>query len=290
MNRLVWRVLETVGQWAAGAYVVGPALSDALRACQALEARGYSSTMCAWNADASPPDENAARYAEAIDAISTERLDCYLSLKAQEVDFSPLRMRALFDRSSARGVRIHFDCRGPEQADRMFALIEALPRSAGSVGCTIPGRWRRSLADADRAAALGLPVRIVKGQWADPEEPGIDLSEGFLAIVERLAGRAPKVAVATHDAALARRSLARLRNAGTPAELELLYGLPSRRALAVARAMEVPVRVYIPYGFPRMPYLVAEMKRNPRIAWWTLRDLVRGRLAPDFSLPSGRSR
>ncbi|MFI4989046.1 MAG: proline dehydrogenase [Alphaproteobacteria bacterium] len=289
MNRLLWRVLDVVGEWAAGAYVVGPELSDAVRACRALEARGFSSTICAWNADGSPIEENAARYAAALDAIKTEKLDCYVSLKAQDLAFSPERVAELFARAAALGGGIHFDSRGPEQAERMFSLIGALPLSSGTVGCTIPGRWRRSPADADRAAALGLRIRIVKGQWDDPEVPGIDLREGFLAVVERLAGRARKVSVATHDAALARLALERLRGAGTAAELELLFGLPARRALAVAKAMGVPVRVYIPYGFPRRPYLFSEVKRNPRIAWWVLRDLVRGRLSPDFSLPRGRA-
>ena len=290
MSRIVWHALDLVGRWAASAYVVGPALPDALAACKALEARGFASTICAWNADGSPPDENAARYGAAVDAIKAERLDCYLSFKAQEVDFSATRVRALFERAAAEGVRIHFDCRGPEQTDRMFELIEGLPLSAGLVGCTIPGRWRRSLADADRAAALGLPIRVVKGQWEDPEARDIDLTSGFLAVIERLAGRARAVAVASHDAALARLSLDRLCAAGTACSLELIYGLPSRRALAVAQDLAVPVRVYIPYGFPRMPYLVAEMKRNPRIALWVMRDLVRGSLAPDFSLPRGQRR
>jgi len=290
VNRLLRRALDVVGEWVAGAYVVGPELADAVRACHALEARGYSSTICAWNADGRSVEDNAARYAAAADAIKAEKLDCYLSFKAPDLGFSPERVQELFTRAAARGVSIHFDCHGPEEADGMFSLIAALPLSAGVVGCTIPGRWRRSLTDADRAVELGVRIRIVKGQWADPEAPGIDSREGFLAVVERLAGRALRVSVATHDAVLARRALERLRDAGTAVELELLFGLPARRALAVAKEMGVPVRVYIPYGFPWRPYLFSQVKRSPRIVWWVLRDLVRGRLSPDFSLPRGRTK
>jgi proline dehydrogenase len=97
-----------------------------------------------------------------------------------------------------------------------------------------------------------------------------------MAIVDRLAGRASHVAVATHDAPLAREALRRLRRAGTSAELELLLGLPIRRAAAAARAAGVGIRCYVPYGQPALPYRLRATRQNPRIAWWLARDLLLG--------------
>ena len=67
-----------------------------------------------------------------------------------------------------------------------------------------------------------------------------------MQLIDRLAGRAAHVAVATHDAELAERALVRLSAASTPAELELIHGLPMRAAGDVARRLHVPVRIYIP--------------------------------------------
>jgi proline dehydrogenase len=133
------------------------------------------------------------------------------------------------------------------------------------------------LRDADLAVELQLKTRIVKGQWPDPEHPDMDLREGFLAVVDRLAGRARRVAVATHDALLAREALHRLTAAGTPCELELLFGLPMRAARQVARDLGVSTRVYIPYGHSWVPYALSWVKQNPRVLWWVFSDATFGR-------------
>ena len=116
---------------------------------------------------------------------------------------------------------------------------------------------------------------MVKGQWAG--EPDLPLHSGFLAVVDRLAGRVPAVGVATHDWRLASEAITRLRNAGTPCELELLYGLPLVRAAAVARRLETPVRIYVPYGRGWLPYALSRAFSSPRTVARLARDLVRRR-------------
>jgi proline dehydrogenase len=145
-----------------------------------------------------------------------------------------------------------------------------------NLGCTIPGRWLRSVDDARVACQWRLRVRVVKGQWADPRDPNVDMRSGFLKVIDGLCGRASSVAVATHDLPLAREAIGRLREAGTPSELELLYGVPCRGAVRLGRDLEVPVRFYVPQGQPRLPYLVNHARRNPRVLGWLARDVVRG--------------
>jgi proline dehydrogenase len=99
------------------------------------------------------------------------------------------------------------------------------------------------------------------------------MREGFLAVIDRLAGRASHVAVATHDAPLARESLARLRKKNTPCELELLYGLPLKPARRAAQETGVSVRMYLPYGHGWVPYCISQVYEHPRILWWVLKDL-----------------
>ena len=120
---------------------------------------------------------------------------------------------------------------------------------------------------------MGLNVRVVKGEWIDRTHKENHPGKGFLEIVDRLAGRARHVAVATHNRGLAREALQRLRSAGTSCELEVLMGYPLSRVFPVAQAAGVPVRMYVPYGTPAPPYSLSEVKRNPRVAGWVLRDL-----------------
>src|SRR5207247_3807890 len=127
-------------------------------------------------------------------------------------------------------------------------ILVMLLRAGVYFGTTLPGRWKRSAADALWAAESGLTVRVVKGQWADPSNPAQDLRAGFLEVIDQLAGRAPHVAVATHDVPLAAEAIARLRSAGTSCEMELLHGLPMKASLRLARKLAVNLRVYVPYG------------------------------------------
>jgi proline dehydrogenase len=71
---------------------------------------------------------------------------------------------------------------------------------------------------------------------------------------------------------LARRALVILKNAGTPCELELLYGFPKQGVLKATRALKVPVRFYLPYGHAWLPYALRQAVSKPRILWWLLRD------------------
>jgi proline dehydrogenase len=117
-------------------------------------------------------------------------------------------------------------------------------------------------------------VRVVKGQWEDPDNPKLDMRRGFLEVIDELAGKAVHVAVATHDPPLAREAVRRLKKAGTSCELELIYGLPMNAVMQVATEHQLPVRLYVPYGKSYMPYALSHLRKNPRVVWWFVRDTL----------------
>src|SRR5262249_11246170 len=159
----------------------------------------------------------------------------------------------------------------PETVDATFNLITKAREIYPKLGCTLPGRWPRSVFDADRAAEMGLRVRVVKGQWADLSVD-INPEQGFLNIIDRLgAQRARHVAVATHHPNLARTALSRLLTTGTSCELELLYGLPSQSLIRIGRELNVPVRMYVPFGRAWLPYRLKQIPGNPRLVAWFIR-------------------
>jgi proline dehydrogenase len=184
---------------------------------------------------------------------------------------------AELDMASARTERpLHIDALSPETVDTTWQLLQAAPR-AGQIGVTLPGRWRRSAADASLAERLGLRVRIIKGQWADPAANGVDPARGFLDVVDRMCGHSGGVGVATHDVPLLTESLRRLNAAGTPSTAELLFGMPFGAPARTARRLGVPIRVYVPYGRAGPPYGIADVTDRPVAAWWLVQDLVLGK-------------
>src|SRR5438128_12240774 len=200
LMRTCWRPLA---KRAAKAYVAGPGLIDAVDVARRLNRAGIAGTIGFWNDERDRPRSVAQAYFDVCAAVAVDRLNCALSIKAPAVQFDAGLLNEVLERGRRTGLRIQFDSLGPESTDRTFAAIARMLPFPPGLGCTLPARWRLSLRDAESAVELGLHVRVVKGQWADPEGPEGDVRANYLAIVDRVAGRARSVAVATHDAALA---------------------------------------------------------------------------------------
>lgn len=255
----------------------GATLNDALRVVRTLAAEGHACTLGYFDDGAQPPREVAEQSAAIVDVVATLDRPGYVSIKAPALRYELEALDRVLARCRLRAVRAHFDSHDLGHAEMTLACAERALDLGGAAGLTLPGRWRRSLDDAEHVCALGIRARVVKGEWPDPEQPRADARAGFLAVVDALVAHgAAEVAVATHDPPLAREALRRLGSAGVRCELELLHGLPRRGVLAVAQEIGVPVRVYVPYGIAWRPYALRQALRRPRILWWLARDLAAG--------------
>ncbi len=285
MQKSIAKILSKATQRIAPAYIAGTEVEDAIGVCRQIDRDGLLSTICPWDGPHDSVDLVTSSYRKALDAIRVEKFDCYLSIKVPSIKYDFDRLRELLDLASEHHTRIHFDSLGPDTASPSFALLEKAVNIYKNIGCTLPSRWKRSSVDAERAIELGAAVRVVKGQWPDPDQPDGDSRARYLDLIDVLAGRVRMVAVASHDAALARKSLIRLKKSGTPCELEQLFGLPLRIE-SVAKPLGINLRMYIPYGYAYLPYALSEIKRRPIILAWLLKDLfTEKRIAKDLSDP-----
>ena len=275
----VTSTLQSLIRRVSTAYTAGPSLEDARAACNRIARDSLATTVCYWNGSLDPPGFVAQSYIGLLQVISDVPTDSYLSLKAPALDFDLSLLRKIIDEARRRNTRMHFDAMAPDSVDMTFNLIREASRIYPNLSCTLPGRWRRSVSDVDVVIDLGLRVRVVKGEWSGLNDDETDKSEGFMNVIDRLAERrARHVAVATHDAALARKCFGRLERAGVSCELELLYGLPRRAMLKIARDRRISTRIYVPYGHAALPYRLRDVVHNPRIFTWFARDLVRANL------------
>lgn len=257
---------------AAKSYVIGPHLSDAIEAASALEKRSIASTIAYWDSPSTPRADVARAYEEAVDAVAKKGGDHSVSIKAPSINYDVATLGKLVGRSRS-AVNIHLDALAWESAEKNLAMLTHHAAQAASLGCTLPGRWRRSITDAHTALKLGVSVRIVKGQWPGPQGEEQDATQGFQALVDELVMSRRMVSVATHNATLAKHSLTTFKKHGTPCELQLLYGLPSKALIAIAEELEVPLRVYLPYGHAWLPYMVKQVLHRPAVLVWLFRDL-----------------
>lgn len=253
-------------------FVSGPGPAAALRYCEKLDRHGLAATMGYFQASDARPEEIVAAYVELAGLIAGTARGGYLSVKAPPLGFDAAHLRTIAEAAAEAGLALMFDAHAPKDADRTLELAGILLGDFPGTGIVLPARWRRSRADAAAFRDGTARLRIVKGEWTDPDWGDHDVEAAFLDLVALLAGRAAPVAVATHDPALAERSIALLIAAGTPCELEQLRGLPRRRTSAIADRLGVPIRVYVPFGPGWWPYAVDKALGRPYLLSWMIRD------------------
>jgi proline dehydrogenase len=255
-------------------HVAGLELTDAVAAAIAEASDGHLATLGYWPHPHEDCVSIASRYVQAIDTIIESRLNSSISIKLDRLEFNRDAVFQVFRHAKLRNVCVHFDAESLPSTDRVLSFVEKGLEMGTDLSTTLPSRWQRSSQDAERLIALGVPFRIVKGQGTDPDSPDIDPRRSFLDLVKQVAGRASHVAVATHDRRVAEPALDLLLATGTPCSLEQLRFLPRLDFLAARRG--VPVRVYVPYGRPGLPYTLAQVARRPAILLWVVRDLTVG--------------
>ncbi len=262
---------------AAGAqHVSGLTVDDALNAARTESATHRLFSLGYWPQAKESAASIASHYVRGIEAIGQTGLVCSMSVKVDQLDFDVTLWRNVVQAAKAHRVRLHFDAQAFETADRTHAMLQDTLSQGAEVSATLPARWQRSTQDAERFIAMGIPIRLVKGQGGDPDHPKIDPRTAYLKLVDGLAGRAVHVGVATHDRRVAEPALKHLLASHTPCSLEQMRSLP--RLDFLADQLSVPTRVYIAYGRSGLPYAIGEVLRRPAILGWIVRDLlVRGR-------------
>lgn len=250
----------------------GPGPEAAARRCRRLARDGLAATVGYFQSSRAGPDDIVAANRAIAGLLANSGGDVCLAVKAPPLRFDPRHLRAVAEAAAAAGLPLMFDAHSARDADRTLAAVSTLLGDFPRTGFALPARWRRSFADGADFRDGPARIRIVKGEWADPDGDEPDVAASYLRLAARLAGRAAPVAVATHDPEVAERALATLREAGTPCELEQLRGLPSRRTMAVARRLGVPVRVYVPFGPGWWPYALDKALARPYLPAWMIRD------------------
>jgi proline dehydrogenase len=232
-------------------------------------------TLGPWAARDEAPIDVLATHREAVVAIAAARLPASLSVKLPELAYDERLFAELLAWAAEHRVAVHLDSLRPDTATRTFACLREVVADHPDIGCTLPGRWSRSVRDAEAVLDMGVrSVRVVKGQWEDPAEPKRNPARGVLEVIDALRGGGAEVGVATHDEPLAAESIGRLLASQTGCRLEQLYGFPRLDVGLWRRRFGLGYLVYVPYGQAYLPYALTQALRHPKILTWVARDLV----------------
>ena len=159
--------LDPLRRRRVSAYRAGPGLDEALDVCRRLGAHGLAShdrLHGGARRATARGGRRAPRRLRAPVGAGHRRLRLGEAVGARLRRRAPGRARRGCGAVGADAPRGR--ARAGDGRRRRGGCSEGAPR-AGDVGIALPGRWTRSVHDAELAEQLGLRVRVVKGQWAD---------------------------------------------------------------------------------------------------------------------------
>jgi proline dehydrogenase len=243
---------ERVACRLASRYVAGDTADDALQVARRFAAEGVLSSIDFFGENVTDPRE-ADLVADTFVSLAG-RIDAgtYLSIDLSHIaiDEPGDGARRRLDRIAAAlpaESRIQVGAEQVARIDRILEAVLAVARAGGPVAATVQANLRRSPADADRLAAAGVPIRLVKGAYVETPSlayPWGDATDiAFVELAYALHRAGATVSLGTHDPVIREALLPALPGAG----VEMLLGVRSDDLPSLARR-GVPIRVYVPYG------------------------------------------
>ncbi|HWU01596.1 MAG TPA: proline dehydrogenase, partial [Novosphingobium sp.] len=164
-----------------GRHAPGPDAAAAERLCRRAQLAGMMVTPGYFHGPQDTPDSMAAAHC----AMAARLAGCagaYLSVKGPAMGHDPAMLVQVAQAAARAGLSVLLDAHGPGQADATIAALPVLAEHVGDAGLALPARWPRSLRDAAALRDTPARLRIVMGEWPDPDcdTPG---EAAYLALV-----------------------------------------------------------------------------------------------------------
>jgi proline dehydrogenase len=244
---------EALAYRLASRYVAGIDASDAFATARRLASRGVLSSIDFFGERVSDPveaDRVTDAYVSLAGRLGNACPGAYLSVDLSHLAIDDAGVRRRLERIAGAlpsGAFVQVGAEEEARADRILETVLAVARAGGAVSATLQANLRRSVSDASALVDAGVPIRLVKGAYA--ESPAVAHAWGeatdlaFVSLAHSLHTAGATVWLATHDPVLREALLPAMPGAG----VEMLLGVRVGDQVALA-SRGIPIRVYMPYG------------------------------------------
>ncbi|MBX5494348.1 MAG: proline dehydrogenase family protein [Bryobacteraceae bacterium] len=271
-------------------FIAGETLEDAVKVCRTLNEDGFLVSLDHLGENVTTVEEAAAATeaaVQAVERIASEQLQSTISVKLTQLglDLSEQICRQnlvrLMKTASRFRITVEIDMESSEYTDRTLACVREMHGEFGFVRAVIQAYLYRSEEDIRVLSEQGVPVRLCKGAYKEPESLAFSekaqVDRNYQKLTRLLLERGTYPAIATHDSAMIDTALAAARELGLPAdrfEFQMLYGI--RRDLQQSlRSKGYRVRLYVPYGDAWYPYFMRRLAERPANLLFLARNLFR---------------
>ena len=265
-------------------FIAGNTLDEALAVCQKLNREGIFTTLDYLGESVTAIEEaNQSRdhCLQAIRLIHERKIDSTISVKLtqlgldinEELCFDNARQLVALAKQTQS--RVEFDMESSAYVDRTLAIVHRLHQEFGCVRAVLQAYLFRTEADIKTSNSLGLPVRICKGAYAEPDTVAFaeksEVDTNYLNLTRLLLEGGEYPAIATHDDRMVAGATSFPKD---KFEFQMLYGV--RRDLQrKLLAQGFRIRVYVPYGEAWYPYFMRRLAERPANVIFLLRNFFK---------------
>lgn len=291
---------------AASRFIAGETGGEAIQAVRKLNEAGILATLDHLGENTSSAVEarqSTDEILQVLDQIHASGVRSNVSIKLSQLgllvdeELCLQNLDRILQKARLTGNFIRIDMEDSSLTEKTLdALRWARTQGYTNVGIVIQSYLYRSAADVRTLMDEGIPVRLVKGAYREPESVAYphkaDVDQAFdrltdlmLIGTQRLGlqsasndGRFPPLAaIASHDPKriqVARDLQKKYALPNSAVEFQMLYGI--RRDLQQElTAAGYPVRVYVPYGTHWYPYFMRRLAERPANMWFFLSNFFK---------------
>ncbi len=279
---------------AAARFMPGEELESAVAAAESLKPLGITNlmTLLGENVALQPEAESVTQqYLEAMGRVADIGLDCQMSVKPTQLgldvstEVCSLQLDSLASAAADDGTLIWVDMEASPYVDRTLDLVAPAFAKHRSVGVCIQSYLHRSADDLERLLEDGVPLRLVKGAYREPDNVAIqrkaDVDRNYLLLATRMLDALVTDPTGfhgfgTHDMNLIRKIIEAAAGKKVPRdrfEFEMLYGIGREHQIELAKAGH-GMRVLISYGTAWFPWYMRRLAERPANVWFVLKSVV----------------
>jgi len=281
MNGVLDVLPAAVIRRAAGRYLGGVTVSDAMGAARSLAAEGMPATLAVVGEAARTPEYANRHLAELLGvtaAVAGSGLDVRLGVKLTGLGlvFDPhlasTHLVCLAEAAAAAGCVVEVDMEQACYVDRTLEIVRAARRTMPNVEAVVQAELYRTARDTRGLIADRIPARVVKGAYKEGPDHAYGRAEvirdSYLDVIGQYLKAGVRVGVATHDEYLifhVQRLADELGVAADGYEFQMLKGIHEQLRAALVRSGH-PVRVTVNFGTDAHKWSLRRLKENPELA------------------------
>jgi proline dehydrogenase len=274
-------------------FIAGETVEEAIAAARDIEAAGMMQTLDYLGESVgsmAEADQATRASLRIIQSIAAAGIGRNVSVKLTQLGLTVDRatsvdnLRRVLDAATTHDFFVRVDMEDSPFTAVTLDIIETMwQQGYRNAGVVLQSYLRRSPDDARRMNQLGVRVRLCKGAYKESRsiahQSRAEVDRAFIAIMKVLLTDGTYPAIATHDPAMIRATLAFAESSGVSAdrwEFQMLYGIRRDLQSALVGA-GYRVRIYVPFGREWFPYFMRRLGERPANVGFVLRSLVQER-------------